>query len=130
MIYYALVKTILNDSEFFKSFDIAVSFVTDDLDTLTLECLNYEHDVGPSYPYDFKHPGGTIAIDRAYGRFRTTYTVEQRECDEFMTEYAINKAAINTENERLSSIILNHHDDMKSSFITACRVIKHCWTNR
>ena len=74
MIYYALVKIILNDSEFFKSFDIAVSFVTDDLDTLTLECLNYEHDVGPSYPYDFKHPGGTIAIDRAYGRFSVKET--------------------------------------------------------
>jgi hypothetical protein len=127
MIYYALIKTIYNDKAFVASFDIDVSLNTDDLETLALKCDKYEHEIHPSSLYDFKHPGGTVAIDRAWGRNNTRYDVEERECDEFMSEYAIDKAAINTENDRLTTIILNNRGNMKDSFIEDCKIIKHIW---
>lgn len=128
MIYYALVKRIYKDKAFVASFDIDVSFVVDDLETLALSCEKYDYDVNPSRAYEFNHPGGTIAIDRASGIFNAKYTTVERECDEFMTEYAINKAAINTENERLSTNILNNRGHVRDSFLNDCRIIQQCWT--
>jgi hypothetical protein len=107
MKYYALVKSISRNLTQIESYDIDVDMIENSVAHVLNECVKYEDHWRRTEPYKLNHTGGFVAVSYTTGLNGYEYKVVERECDEFLTEYAIDKAAIRNENDRMSSLLMN-----------------------